>query len=456
MNEAEWNKLTEEQQTTIKEICELIHDDTLQELLAEQLAQERELLPHIKAELKKSKKDPEFNNISVFDVLDAQTEERGRRLDATSHAPGMETAPKSKALIILEKAFRRQALHNKYPAQPHYDIKSISVNNNTLINYLQDTQIIGAGAIDLPVMPKRDITTYTMISFEGDTSGKYAGIKNITELERSVLDRIYTLKKYANEHNMPCLIDGYIIASCMPGAAGKVTAQEAAYYNSLIEKFRDLKIYIDATDELREKGIEIPEGDTFILDDYCISTLSGKYRTRTGDIKPCYILRDIPLPHFYAEQIKQIITIPAELFDIKETLSDKNGKTKLLDKNISLTRTRQDIVTYMLRRIYIMRNDYQKAKELYRKFEAKRKRQAEEKKPVDDYKSIKDFCRMRHIIDFVTLFKESGVVDPSKTEAARLRKFCKDALTYWQAKGIIKGFEITTGKGANIKIILEG
>lgn len=455
MNEKEWEKLNEEQQSLIKEICEYINDPTMQEMFSDFLAKERELLPHIKAELKKARKDPEINNLTVFEVLDAQIEKNARKFDAAASAPGMTLPPKSKALIILEKALRRQALMKKYPAQPNYDIKSISVINNTLVNYLQDRPIIGAGPFDLPVMTKKDITAYTTISFEDDTSDIYAGIENISEFERAVLDRIYSLKKYADNIGVPCLIDGYTIAGCMPGAAGKTRPHEAAMYNEIIEKFRHLFINVDATDEMRERGAEIPEGDKFILNDYCISAIGAEYRTKQGDIKPGYILRDIPLPHKYAEQTNQIITISADLFDIKETLPDASGKLAITDNNISMTQTRQNMVNYLLRRIYIIKNDFAKAKELQRKYEAKRSKQAKNGGTVDEYKPIKDFCKIEHKIKFDTVFEKSGVIDPSKTEAARLRNFSADALNYWQAKGIIKDYEIVTGKAAHIKIILE-
>ena len=101
MNEQEWNKLTEEQQKTIAEICMLINDNSLQDLLADQLSKERELLPFIKTELKKAYKDPEVNNLTVFDILDAQTEK-------IAHDNNWITT-KSKAVIILERAIKQAA-----------------------------------------------------------------------------------------------------------------------------------------------------------------------------------------------------------------------------------------------------------------------------------------------------------------------------------------------------------
>ena len=448
MNESEYNKLTEDQKAVINEICELINDTRLQDLLKEQLAKDQELLPHIKAELKKARKDPETNNLTVFDVLAAQTDKNARENLGVNR-------PMSKAEVILNNSLRRLALTKKYPLQPRYDVKQIGMINNTLVNYLQDRQVIGAEPFDLPVMPKRDITAYTTIYFDDESSGNYAGITQFNELERAVSDRLYSLAKYAKEHNTPCLIDGYIIAACMPGGGGKVRPNEAELYNSIIEKFRHLFIYCDCTDEMRARGEDIPEGDTYILNDYYISAMGAEYRTKSGDIKKGYILRDIPLPYTYAEQTGQIITIPAELFDIKETIEDKEkGKIALLDTNVRLTQTRQSIVNYLLRRIYIIKGDHKRSKDQYRKYEAKRKAQKDKGQTPDDFKPLQAFCKMSNLIKFDAIYKKAEI-EPTKAEALRLRNFCRDALNYWQAKQIIKGYEIHTGKDASIKIILD-
>ena len=94
----EYDEMTKGQKAIIEEICKMTNDDNLRLLLVEQLAKDKELIPLIRAELRKAKKDPEVLNLSVYDILDAQTDEKARALGWT---PGK---PKSKAEIILERA----------------------------------------------------------------------------------------------------------------------------------------------------------------------------------------------------------------------------------------------------------------------------------------------------------------------------------------------------------------
>lgn len=399
-----------------------------------------DLMPYIKAEIKKAKKDPEYNNITIWDIFEAK------------EAGQSDAEPKDKAALILEKAIKNRELHEQYPLQPTYDIKTQGVIISALANYLQNNEVIGAGAFDLPVLPKQNITTYVNCYFDEDA---FPEVKQLTETERAVLDCIYSIGVYTKENNIKCLFDGYTIAALMPGGSKRINENEAIYYNNIIEKLRHLFIHIDATSEMQARG-KLKEDETLILDDYCISAVGAKYRTRRGDIKPGYLLRDIPLTHAYAEQTGQIIKISSDLFEIKETTTagSSDNKPVLLDSNIKMTQTRRDIVAYLLRRIYIIKGDYKKAKDAYRQHEKKRKYQEQNGRPVDDFKPLESYRSQSKYIKFSTLFEKSGIT-PNKTEAARVRSFCRDALNYWQAKGIISGYKIETGTGANIEIILE-
>lgn len=447
MDKNEWDNLTAEQQKDLQELAELIKDKHMLDLFLERLAKDKELIPHIKAELKKARKDPEFDNITIYDVLANEGE-------ANAYETGIadeKITPKSKETLIFERAIARRDLMRKYPAQPNYNIKSMGIANNPLITYMQEQSKIGTGAFDLPAIPKKDITAYTTITFEDDKAGIYAGLKNITELERATLDRIYNLKRYADNKGVPCLIDGYTVAACMPGGAGRIRPKEAELYNSIIEKLRHVFIKCDATTEMIERG-EIQEGETFFFDDYCISATGAEYRTRTGQVKKGYIIKDIPLPHQYAEMTGQIVTIPADLFDIRETIAADAGALRITDNYISMTQIRQTIVNYLLTHIHRLAYDYQRAKDAYRKNEEKREKQKKKGVPVDPQKSIESFCKLPGKISFATIFDKCGVIEPDRIQAKRYRDFCADALNYWKAKGLIKGYEIQAGKNACIII----
>lgn len=458
MNRETWESLNAEQQAIIRAYCELLEDTSLQAILAEQLAADKELLPHIKAIMKKRRKDPEFQNITIYDVLDAQSEANARNLG------GLKNEPKSKAFLVLEEALRRKAI----PLQPNHKIKTHSEANNLLINYMQDNSIIGTKQnekpFDLPVIPARNITAYTSIAFDEEStkSGIYAGIENITEQDRRVIGIMYDLWKEADKSGTPCLINGEIIAANMPGGAGnKITAKEAERFNDIIEKLRHLFIYIDATDEMRARakarGDELPDDYKFILDDYCISALGGKeYRTRSGQVKKCFELHAVPLPIRYAEETKQIISISADLYDVQQTITGSNGELKILNKYVSMTERKQSIVSYLLRRIHLMIYDYKKAKDALRKHNDRQKKKAGKGHELQEHKTISDFREIKSdIIKLSAVYEKCGLLDPTRTEAQRCRETCKEALDFWKAKGLINDYEIKTGKDAFIKISLD-
>ena len=453
MNAEEWKKLTKEQQAALeslrdieqKEFCESASAETMLEIFFERLKQDKELVPHINAELQKARKDPGYYNMTVWDILaDSGTYRayNGGIHDGQPHE-------KSKTEIIIERAIERQAMLNKYPAQPNYKIKSMGIANNPLISYMQERSRIGAGAFDLPAIPGKDITAYTTIAIADDKAGIYAGMENITEQERATLDRIYNLKKYADNKGVPCLIDGYTIAACMPGEAGTIRQKEAELYNSIIEKLRHIFITCDATTEMIERG-QIREGETFILDDYCISATGAEYRTRTGKIKKGYVIKDIPLPHKYAEMTGQIISIPADLFNIRETRLTDAGELCITANDISMTQARQTIINYLLTHIHRMQYDYKRAKDSYRKYEERRAKQEKKGAPVEKAKSLESFCKMPNKISFATIFEKCNITisdsDSSRTTKKRYRDFCADALNYWKAKEVIKGYQIQAGK----------
>ncbi len=198
-----------------------------------------------------------------------------------------------------------------------------------------------------------------------------------------------------------------------------------------------------------ERG-QIREGETFILDDYCISATGAEYRTRTGKIKKGYVIKDIPLPHKYAEMTGQIISIPADLFNIRETRLTDAGELCITANDISMTQARQTIINYLLTHIHRMQYDYKRAKDSYRKYEERRAKQEKKGAPVEKAKSLESFCKMPNKISFATIFEKCNITisdsDSSRTTKKRYRDFCADALNYWKAKEVIKGYQIQAGK----------
>lgn len=406
----------------------------------------KDLSPYIQKAIKKIKRDPAYQNLTFEDVMSASD-------------------PQNKFAYILDLARRLQEEDRKikqYPLQPRYDLTRYSVNNNNLINYLQDSEVIGTGAFDLPAL-KGDITAYTSCEFRED-SGIYQSIKSLTEYERSILDTIGSLKKYANDNNMPCLIDGYIVGSKMPGGGTKILDAKAQEINAIIEKFRHFWIETDITSEMRARGADIAEGDEVILRDYCLSAKEMQYRTRTGQVRSAFLLKDLPLPSQYAEMTNEVISIPAKCYNIsKVKLSQSTGKPMITNELIKMNENRQACASYILRRICIMQNDWKKAKDAYRKHEKKRREQEGKGLMPDEYKPISEFCKQRHVIAMDTLLsKIYPGKEISRKNASDINQFVRLLLDYEQAIEFISGYEMqSNGKAAakgqkitGIKIIL--
>lgn len=452
MNKEEYKELYEKARASIKELCDAIGDTRMLDFFAEEMARDEDLAPHIKAELKKAQKDPEISNLTVYDILQAQHYERARRLASEKpNAKGskeiLET-PKSKAEIILARAKEAQAFKNKYPLMPSYNLAAIKKASTNLTDAMQKSGIIGEGARDIPALKDKDITTFFSLDFQGiddDPAGSiknYSGIKNLTFEEMRVLSRIFSILQYASENNKPCVINGYTIAECMPGGTDRIRKEVAEHYNDIIEKFRRLYVKIDATDEMRKRRI-IGEDEKLVFEDFCISALKGEYRTRTGDTKTAYFIRDIPVPYVYADKSNQIVSIPRKDFDIRAINADGARSEAFM----SMTTQRQNFVEYLLCRIYIMKNDLKRAKDALRSYESRRK-----KSPALPEKKIEDFCIQSHTIRFDTLFETCGAGDMTATEKNRARDFCKIALENWKQDGVISDYTVKAGKNASIKI----
>lgn len=114
MNKEEWEKLNKEAIESIRQSCAAMHDETLLHLALNEIENDKALMPHIAKELKKGKKDPELLNYTVFDILEAQNEERGAALDNTTRTPDTMPKPKSRAVLLLERARARLEEEREY------------------------------------------------------------------------------------------------------------------------------------------------------------------------------------------------------------------------------------------------------------------------------------------------------------------------------------------------------
>ena len=126
-----WEKLNNEALESIRQSCEAMHDETLLHLAQNEIEKDKALMPHINRELKKGKKDPELLNYTVFDILEAQNEERAAALDNASRTPEEIPQPKSRAAILLERARESLKAENEYKdALRPYILKELKALTN--------------------------------------------------------------------------------------------------------------------------------------------------------------------------------------------------------------------------------------------------------------------------------------------------------------------------------------
>ena len=332
--------------------------------------------------------------------------------------------------------------------------------NNTLMNALQTDRLIenpdGAQGWDITVAKaknrRKEITAYTMVTYDPGDTGITITDSNLTEYERQVSDAVVSLWIEANKENLPPVFTPDMIYRSMPGGSDKASPQQKGAITRTIEKFRRLHITVDASDEMRKRGIIGPD-KTFKLDDFYLSAVHAEYRAKNGgQTVNAYRLNSEPIILTYSKMTKQILTVPAEYIAIEKV--KENPLTKKLEKSgelLMMNAERQAMTGYLLRRIAIMKRDREKAKEALRKYNNSRK-----KDPELEEKTLADFREQSEAILFDSIFEDAGIKIISRDKALDNRNFCFDVLDYQEAVGNIKGYEKQT-KGRSItgvKILL--
>lgn len=307
------------------------------------------------------------------------------------------------------------------PIAPKYYI----MPNNALINDIEKKERINYGPYDLDVFEKKsDITSYIQITYEPDPDSGITikGQDRLTAYERTVSNAIVSLWDAAQKEGQdrPIISPGMIYRA-MPGGGEKLgTGQKSAIVKA-IKKLQSLRIYIDATDEMRKRKVIGPK-ESFTLDSNYLLTTHVQYRAPNGYPVHAYRIEAEPIILTYSKAANQLLTIPAKYLDIRQV---KAGK--ITDKPIRMSGDRQAVADYLLRRIAIMKRDVQNKKQK----------------------------QSRYIL-FDTIYKTAGQEEKPRDQKKELRNFCIDVLEYQTAAGNIKGYKkLKEGREiAKIEILL--
>ena len=341
-----------------------------------------------------------------------------------------------------------EAIAAKLPLLQAINPAAHTMPNNALMNTLQTQQAINAGAFDMTVSNakgrRKEITAYTMISFDpGETSIKITDAK-LSEYERQVSDAVVSLWIEAVKEGIAPIFSPDMIYRAMPGGSDKASPQQKGAITKAIDKFRHLHIYVDATEEMRKRGV-IDEKATYIFDEYYLNVRRHTVKSKNGGaVLQGYEILSQPIILTYCKLTKQLLTVPANLLAVKKVYEPKPGKKAIAKELLPMTATRQAMTGYLLRRIEVMKRDEREAKERKRSYDRRRvKDETLEEKPYTAFKE------QSPVILFDTLFADAGLSGQTKQSAANNRDFVFQVLEYWKLCGSIKGYEKQT-KGRSI------
>lgn len=305
--------------------------------------------------------------------------------------------------------------------------KNYKIPNNALMNALQLKEIINTGALDLNVSNKGDITAYVLATYDDDKTG---GIKlknnNLTQYQTDVSNAVITIWKQAQEEKKPPVFNTDMIYKYMPGGGERPSDKAKKEIKKSLDILRNLKIEVDATEEMQKRG-KIKPGDKFTIEENYFNLRKATHKIKNGGQEvEAYQILSTPLIWRYAEMTNQILTIPRKYLTVTKV---KNGK--ITNEVIQMNEARQSITSCILKRIEIIKRD--------------RKNKA---------KTQSDTIRLDYI------YKMAGIEDlnkpEKKTERKRTNDFIISVMEYQTAAGNIKGYEkVMTGKQfAALKIIL--
>lgn len=428
----EWKEATE----ALKSIASIVSDsEIMQQIIADAAAFYKE----VEKELQK----PEYEGLTV------------EQLEELAEDPAAD--PKYKELwqqaqdnaraVIEERAAQEEAEAIPLPLLQSINPERHTMPNNTLMNELAGVtgkKPINAGPHDLPVIPEKkrqkEITAYIMAVYETEKGI----VSNLTEYERDVSDAILSIWEQAKKEGKPAAFTTDSIYRAMPGRGERASSQQKGAITKAVEKFLHLYLDIDATDELRRRGV-IGAKDTYHVKDYYLSAQEHIYRAQGGQPIKAWKLNSEPIMLNYAKMTGQIISVPSKYLAIEKVKPNKTtGKPAASGELITMNAPRQAMTSYMLRRIAIMKNDLTRAKEAKRSYDRRRSRE----KDLEE-KTLSSFREQSDTILFDTLFKRTGTETTNRELARRNREFCFDVLDYWKVTGLIRDYSKHT-KGRSI------
>lgn len=298
------------------------------------------------------------------------------------------------------------------------------VPNNKLANTMT-RGIIDIGRITLEESrrgAKKLVETTCILTYEGDNV-HLSGRQPFTEYDRNVYNAVSSLYVYGDQSHV---VTPAMVYRAMTGLTDseKPTAGQLAAVTRSLDKMRFIRARIDCTEELKARRITLNskqinggEIDTYLLTADAIKVQAG------GQTVRAYRIIKTPILYEYAAAVKQVLTLPASVLDVKEIseVTVDGAKKLTIGARLPNTESRILIKGYLIRRIEGMKGKNGLNNPVIALYDYQRDGETHQ-----------------------GLYSIAGNPDPTRTEASRIRDDAEKMLAYWAAIGYIKTFEAQT------------
>ena len=291
------------------------------------------------------------------------------------------------------------------------------VPNNKLANTMTKG-IIDIGKITLEESrrdAKKLVETTCILTYEGDNV-HLSGRQPFTEYDRNVYNAVSSLYVYGDQSHV---VTPAMVYRAMTGLTDseKPTAGQLAAVTRSLDKMRFIRARIDCTEELKMRRITLNskqinggEIDTYLLTADAIKVQAG------GQTVRAYRIIKTPILYEYAAAVKQVLTLPASVLDVKEL--NPGGS---IGARLPNTESRILIKGYLIRRIEGMKGKNGLSNPVISLYDYQRDGETHQ-----------------------GLYSIAGKPDADRKEMQRIREDAEKMLAYWTATGYIKAFEAQT------------
>lgn len=214
------------------------------------------------------------------------------------------------------------------------------LNNSKIANYISSNNNLLDKTLQLTTIPKKNIFVTVDLTTDENLS---VTNQNITQYDMAVMDSVYTLLVNGTSSFTP-----EMIVRIMSGNFEQdVTPQKAGSVTKSLNKLSLIRISIDCTDELRMRK-QIGNNKTAQLTSYLmpireITIRSANHQTEMKGFQ----LIEKPVLYTYAENIKQIMSVPTALLKAKNKISNTDDVIiikRALIKRIEIMKSNKNLI----------------------------------------------------------------------------------------------------------------